>query len=107
MADEEMKEKIRKEEKVKKEEKKENSDEIIELKKQIETQKIELEETEDRMKRIAAEFDNYKKRSSKERETMHGSMLADIIVKFLPVLDNLEKAAESHTDDENYKQGIE
>ena len=43
MADEEMKEKIRKEEKVKKEEKKENSDEIIELKKQIETQKIELE----------------------------------------------------------------
>ncbi len=84
-----------------------DSDEIIELKKQIESQKIELSETEDRLKRIAAEFDNYKKRSSKERETMHSSVLADIVIKFLPILDNLEKAVESHTEDESYKQGIE
>ena len=84
-----------------------NSDEIIELKKQIDSQKIELAETEDRLKRIAAEFDNYKKRSSKERETMHSSLLADIIASFLPILDNLEKALEAKTEDENYKQGIE
>lgn len=84
-----------------------NSDEIIELKKQIDSQKIELAETEDRLKRVAAEFDNYKKRSSKERETMHGSLVSDIVSNFLPVLDNLEKAVETKTEDENYKQGIE
>ena len=42
-----------------------SSDEIIELKKQIETQKIQIDETEDRIKRVAAEFDNYKKRKRK------------------------------------------
>ena len=86
---------------------KNNSDEIIELKKQIDTQKIELGETEDRLKRVAAEFDNYKKRSAKEKEMMYNSLLADIISKFLPIVDNLEKALEAKTEDENYKQGIE
>lgn len=84
-----------------------NADEIIELKKQIDSQKIELAETEDRLKRVAAEFDNYKKRSLKERETMHSSLVSDIISNFLPVVDNLEKALEAQTEDENYKQGIE
>jgi len=83
------------------------SNEIIELKKQIDSQKIELNETEDRLKRVAAEFDNYKKRSSKERETMHASLVSDIISNLLPILDNLEKAVETKTEDENYKQGIE
>lgn len=91
----------------KQEEVSKNADEIMELKKQIDSQKIELAETEDRLKRIAAEFDNYKKRSLKERETMHGSLVAGIVVNFLPVLDNLEKALEAKTEDENYKQGIE
>lgn len=91
----------------KQEEVSKNADEIMELKKQIDSQKIELAETEDRLKRVAAEFDNYKKRSLKERETMHGSLVADIVVNFLPVLDNLEKALEAKTEDENYKQGIE
>lgn len=89
------------------EEKMKNSDEIIELKKQIDSQKIELQETEDRLKRVAAEFDNYKKRSLKERETMHASLVSDIVSNFLPILDNLEKAVETNTEDENYKQGIE
>ena len=84
-----------------------NADEIIELKKQIDSQKVELAETEDRLKRVAAEFDNYKKRSSKERENLHSSLVSDIISNFLPVVDNLEKALEAKTEDENYKQGIE
>lgn len=84
-----------------------NADEVIELKKQIDSQKIELGETEDRLKRVAAEFDNYKKRSSKERESLHSSLLSDIISSFLPIVDNLEKALEAKTEDENYKQGIE
>ena len=69
--------------------------------------KQELEETTDRLKRIMAEFENYKKRSSKEKEMLYNSILSDIISSFLPVIDNLEKASEAKTDDENYKQGLE
>ena len=83
------------------------ADEIIELKKEIDSQKIQLAETEDRLKRVAAEFDNYKKRNSKEREMLHSSLLSDIILSFLPIVDNLEKALEAKTEDENYKQGVE
>lgn len=71
------------------------------------TAKKELEETTDRLKRVMAEFENYKKRSSKEREMLYGSLVSDIISAFLPVIDNLEKAVEAKTEDEIYKQGIE
>lgn len=84
-----------------------NADEIIELKKQIEAQKVQIDETEDRLKRIAAEFDNYKKRNAKERDGMYNSLVADIVSNFLPVIDNLEKAVEAETKDEEYKKGIE
>lgn len=90
-----------------KEEKNQNTDKFIELKKQIESQKIQIEETEDRLKRVAAEFDNYKKRSAKEKEGQYNSILGDIITSFLPIIDNLEKALEAETQDQNYKQGIE
>ena len=69
--------------------------------------KQELEETTDRLKRIMAEFENYKKRSNKEREMLYNSLLADIVSSFLPVIDNLEKALSVETEDESYKQGIE
>lgn len=69
--------------------------------------KQELEETTDRLKRIMAEFENYKKRSSKERESLYNSLLADIISSFLPIIDNLEKAVDAKTEDEGYKQGVE
>lgn len=67
----------------------------------------ELEETVDRLKRVMAEFENYKKRNTKEKEQLYNSLLADIVGSFLPVLDNLEKAVETTTEDENMKQGIE
>lgn len=69
--------------------------------------KKELEETTDRLKRLMAEFDNFKKRSTKEREGLYASLIADIATAFLPVLDNLEKAVEVQTTDESYKNGIE
>lgn len=68
--------------------------------------KTELEETTDRLKRLMAEFDNFKKRSAKERESLYNSLLSDIVTKFLPVVDNLEQAVNSNTEDENYKQGV-
>jgi len=92
---------------IKNEELMQDKDEIIELKKQIESQKIQIAESDDRLKRVAAEFDNYKKRSSKEREVLHSTILSDIVSNFLPILDNLEKALQAKTQDENYKQGIE
>lgn len=69
--------------------------------------KQELEETTDRFKRIMAEFENFKKRSSKERDGLYSSLVADIITAFLPVQDNLEKAIQAKTEDEGFKQGIE
>ncbi len=69
--------------------------------------KQELEETTDRYKRIMAEFDNYKKRSAKERDSLYHSLVADIVTSLLPTLDNLEKAVNVETEDQNYKQGIE
>ena len=69
--------------------------------------KAELEETTDRLKRLMAEFDNFKKRSAKEREGLYNSLLSDIVESFLPVVDNLEKAVNSSTEDEGYKQGVE
>ncbi len=79
----------------------------IELKKTIETQKIQLEEMDDRFKRVAAEFENYKKRSNKEKETLYNSLKSDVISTILPVVDNLEKAVVAKTEDESYKQGVE
>ncbi len=92
-----------KKEELEEKEVKEQDNELDELSKT----KQELEETTDRLKRIMAEFENYKKRSSKEREMLYNSLLADIISSFLPIIDNLEKAVEAKTEDEGYKQGVE
>ncbi len=69
--------------------------------------KEELENTTDRLKRLMAEFDNFKKRNAKEREMLYNSVLGDVVSKLLPVLDNLEKASSAETEDTNYKQGID
>lgn len=77
------------------------------LKDTILLQKEQLNEQEDRLKRLMAEFDNFKKRSAKEREGLYNSLVSDIFTSLLPVIDNLEKAAEAKTEDESYKQGVE
>ncbi|MCI8444130.1 MAG: nucleotide exchange factor GrpE [Clostridia bacterium] len=69
--------------------------------------KQDYDELEDRYKRILAEFENFKKRSGKEREGLYHSILSDVIEVVLPIVDNLENAAKVETADENYKQGVE
>ena len=93
----------------KKVEKKNIEEEKEEIKQDDELTKTkqELEETLDRFKRLMAEFENYKKRSSKERESLYNTLLGDIISSFLPIIDNLEKAVDAKTEDEGYKQGVE
>ena len=82
------------------EESKEKAEEI-KLKDTVLLQKEQLEEQEDRLKRLMAEFDNFKKRSAKERENLYNSLISDIFSSLLPVIDNLEKAVETKTEDEN------
>ena len=77
------------------------------LKQKLEEQKADIEEKDDRLKRLMAEFDNFKKRSAKERESLYNSLIADIAISFLPVIDNLEKAVSVKTEDDNYKIGVE
>ena len=69
--------------------------------------KVELEEIKDRHTRLIAEFDNLKKRAAKEREGLYNSIIGDIISSLLPVIDNLEKATEAESKDEDYKKGVE
>ena len=73
----------------------------------IDPKQQELDELNDRYKRVLAEFENYKKRSSKERETLYNSIVSDIVEVFLPVVDNLENALKIETQDVEYKKGIE
>ncbi len=57
--------------------------------------------------RLAADYDNFRKRSAKEKEASYGSGKADAVEKLLPVYDNLERALQQETADEAYKKGIE
>lgn len=85
----------------------EQENEETKLQDTILIQKKQLDEQEDRLKRLMAEFENFKKRSAKEREGLYNSLVSDIFTSLLPVIDNLEKAAQAQTEDENYKQGVE
>lgn len=78
----------------------EQDNELTEIKK-------ELEETNDRLKRLMAEFENFKKRNAKEKEGLYNSILADVVSSILPVIDNLDKAVLTKTEDIQYKQGVE
>lgn len=90
-------------------EKEENKNDEIEKENDciIDPKQQELDELNDRYKRVLAEFENYKKRSGKERESLYNSILGDIVEVFLPIVDNLENALKIETQDEEYKKGIE
>lgn len=66
----------------------------------------ELEEMNDRYKRLFAEFENYKKRNVKERESLRNMLVSDIMMSILPIIDNLEKAISTGTKDTAYEEGI-
>ena len=57
--------------------------------------------------RLAADYDNFRKRTAKEMEQSYGNGKADAIEKLLPVYDNLERALNQPTEDEAYKKGVE
>ena len=74
---------------------------------ELEQAKADLQKEHDQYLRLAAEYDNFRKRSQKEKDNIYRDAQADTIGKFLSVFDNLERAAEQHTEDEAYKKGVE
>ena len=79
-----------------------------------EPQETELEKAQkalaaehDKYLRLAAEYDNFRKRSIKEKDARYADAKADTVGKFLPVYDNLERALANETSDEAYKKGVE
>jgi len=98
--------------------KKQNPDEIEEVTEEIaeevleeDPQTSELEQAlaseKERYLRLAAEYENYRKRSQKEREDLQNFIRADVAAKFLPVYDNLERAVLTETEDEAFFKGVE
>ena len=74
-----------------------------------ETEKLQkqYDEEHDRYLRLAAEYDNFRKRSQKEREALYTDIKAETVGKLLPVYDDLARALENETTDESYKKGVE
>lgn len=67
----------------------------------------ELASVKDQLLRTMAEYDNFRKRSAKEKDALRQDIIANVTAKFLPVMDNLERALGAECTDEKYKSGVE
>ena len=85
--------------------KKSKKNEIEELKAEIERLKAEIAERDDRHLRMAAEYDNFRRRSREEKDATYSTALADTVAEFLPIIDNLERAG-GFDDAEKVKEGL-
>ena len=79
---------------------------VQDLNEEIEKLKEENEKYYTHLQRTAAEFDNYKKRVSKEKEKIYNLAIGDVMTKFIDVLENLEKASTAESQDEKLKEGV-
>ena len=80
--------------------------EVIDNSEELAKLKEEYNDLDDRYKRMFAEFENYKKRSQKEKEGIYGMITGDVVATMLPVMDNLQKAAEARSEDTGYQDGV-
>lgn len=81
--------------------------EVSETAEELQKAKKELEDLKDKYLRSLAEYDNFRKRSVKDRDNACKFVKADIITKLLPVIDNFERAAENESASfEDYKKGM-
>ena len=74
---------------------------------ELDQAKAELAKEHDNYLRLAAEYDNFRKRSQKEKDNLYTDIKAETVGKFLPVYDNLERALAQQTVDEAFKKGVE
>ena len=92
------------------EEKKKEEDELKMFKKyKDENKKLtnELETLKDRLLRVSAEYENYRKRTTKEKEGIYTDACIDVLKEIVPNLDNLERALEANGNIEDMKKGVE
>ncbi len=89
------------------EEKKEDKKEDKPAEKTEETKPAADAALNDKYLRLCAEYDNYRKRSQKEKDALYGEVKASALKSFLPVYDNLVRALNQSTEDEAYKKGVE
>lgn len=75
----------------------------------LEKKSREIEELSEKFKRIAAEYDNYRKRTTKEKIEIYSTAVLNIVEKFLPVLDNFDRAMKTleKSDNKDVKEGVE
>ena len=81
--------------------------ELEALQAELEKAKTDLASEHDDRLRLAAEYDNFRKRTQKERDALYTEIRAETVGKFLPVFDNLQRALQQETADEAYKKGVE
>lgn len=69
--------------------------------------KEELDSTKDTLLRLRAEYDNYRKRTTKEKESIYADAYIDVVKEILPIIDNLERAMAAEGNVEDLKKGVE
>jgi molecular chaperone GrpE len=74
---------------------------------ELDQAKKDLAAEKDKYLRLLAEYDNYRKRSARERDNIYADVKADTLTRLLPVFDNLERALRNPTADEAYRKGVE
>jgi len=86
------------------------SKEVEKIKQQFEEKVKQCDEYFDKLQRTAAEFDNFKKRTAKEKEALYSDATSDAVAAFLPVIDNIERAldaAGNEASDNSLREGVE
>ena len=76
------------------------------LRAELESAQNDLAAEKDKNLRLRAEYDNFRKRSARERDNIYADVKADTLKKLLPIFDNLERALRQETADEAYKKGV-
>lgn len=79
---------------------------LLEAEERAAKAEAELAAQADKYLRVAAEYDNYRKRSQKEREALYADAFSDAVSAFLPLIDNIERAVGYATDDSELAKGV-
>ena len=86
---------------------KKDDERVAALEKEKEALEKDKAALNDKYLRICAEYDNFRRRSQKEKDGLFGDIKANTVQQFLPVYDNLERALKQGTEDEAYRKGVE
>ena len=107
MSEKEKDEEILEEETVKEAEPAEETETGDTAEEKADPKDTEIASLKDQLMRNMAEYDNYRKRTAKEKTEMMPDITARVVGEFLPVLDNLERALAADCSDESYKKGVQ